>query len=96
MSYFSCFALFKKPTEKKQRKNFQESLEIKQAKKRFHTSLTVMFRLFSWIMADFTHLAFFVARLLQRFKFSLLLLLNVAFTVIIYNHTCLMIAQSSN
>ena len=70
----------------------------------------MMFTLFSQTIIDFTHHDVFVERLLQRFKFFLLLLLKVAFIVIvynhlpnlqpscaiIYNHTYLMIAKSSN
>ena len=37
-------------------------------------------------MSDFIHHAFFVARLLQCFNFSLFLLLKVAFIIIIYKH----------
>ena len=54
---------------------------------------TMMFTLFSQIIADLTYHNFCVARLLKRFKCSLFLLLKVVFIVIIYNHTCLMIAE---
>ena len=47
----------------------------------------MMFTLFSEIIADFTHHASFVARLLKRFKFYLFLLLKVTFIFIINIHT---------
>ena len=62
-------------------------------------------------MANFTHHAFFVAMLFKRFELFLFLLLKVTFIevaiynhatnlqpscIIIYNHTCLMVAESFN